>query len=815
MNWNEILDGTDPQRLKDQLSLAAVVQAHGVALRPAGERLVGLCPFHDDHDASFAVWRTEDGDELCGCWSCDFRPGDLFSFLQRAKDVRFGDALQLAANYQRDGLPEAPPIPDSEPDPDAPQRIRSTVESTEGQGIDLLAELMFDKGHPATPEWVAEEFRVGTTGRSGEVVIPHYARSGALEAAKWRNLERKPIAYGGSQLNAMYGEWRDLGRTDVVVCEGESDTWAVAWMLRDAPVDVLGVPSGVTSKPRPQWIDPLKGRTVTILFDADPAGRRGVSAWVNALSGVADEIRVAMLPEGEDAVSAGQDETIQALRSAWPATTPPAGGLQRRAVYAKDRQDGTPVDYSDFVLDVQQVVETEDDTIFEVTNPHRADGPWQLHTSTVIDPNKLSRWVSGTFLGVWKGGRRENAELLGLLKSDAVDKPRYKGTEVVGLHGHSFVLPDRVIGPAGWAFVEPTRDTGFGRHVTLNESEWDPRVLSALSQMHAPDVITPLLGWVAAAPLRSLCRQFPIMALVGGAGWGKTVTAQTVLSAFGFWGSSPTTLTSSTPFAIGALSTATNAFPLWVDEYRLGARKETKEFLDQLIRDAWDGSSSFKGNVKPGGGLELVSYTASAPLLITGEDGFTEKSHAERMVILPMPMEGRDPMALSTVLKLTSPGLGHAYLSWLVARMRSDQFAMPPVLNDRHRQAIAVVRWGWDMLYQFAGEVGVDIGTLDLSRAEREYEEMSNDNPYVMSLREALNHSDNAGNPIVWVEGDDICFRPLALVSWANSNGITLPGRTRAMNAWLRERWRMSDNSSRTVVRSARLHGAAPDVCGP
>ena len=83
MNYGSLLNDSDPHALKGQVSLAAVVQAHGVELRPLGERLVGQCPFHEDSDPSFAVWKIEDDVELCGCWVCDFRPGDVYDFLRR------------------------------------------------------------------------------------------------------------------------------------------------------------------------------------------------------------------------------------------------------------------------------------------------------------------------------------------------------------------------------------------------------------------------------------------------------------------------------------------------------------------------------------------------------------------------------------------------------------------------------------------------------------------------------------------------------------------------------------------------------------
>ena len=296
MDYGSLLNDSDPQTLKGQVSLAAVVAAHDVELTVAGERLVGLCPFHDDHDASFAIWKLDDDTELCGCWSCDFRPGDVYDFLRRKRGVTFTEAVRLVAEYAKGGLPTAPAIPERVIDPEAPERFRAAVRETEGKSLATLAELLLDKNHPATAEWVAAEFKVGV--RRQEILIPHYGPNGELDAAKWRTLDRKPVSFPGSNLVALYGAWRDLGRQDVVLCEGESDTWATAYLLSDDDTDVLGLPSGVSEKPKPEWIAQLKGRNVTLLFDGDEAGCRAAALWIGALATQAD-IRVAMLPEGE------------------------------------------------------------------------------------------------------------------------------------------------------------------------------------------------------------------------------------------------------------------------------------------------------------------------------------------------------------------------------------------------------------------------------------------------------------------------------------------------------------------------------------
>lgn len=816
MDYGSLLNDSDPQTLKGQVSLAAVVMAHDVELTVAGERLVGLCPFHDDHDASFAIWKLDDDTELCGCWSCDFRPGDVYDFLRRKRDVSFPEAVRLVADYAKAGLPTAPAIPERVIDPEAPERFRAAVRETEGKSLATLAELLLDKNHPATAEWVATEFKVGV--RKGEIVIPHYGPNGELDAAKWRTLDRKPVAFPGSNLVALYGAWRDLGRRDVVLCEGESDTWAVAYLLRDSDVDVLGLPSGVSQKPKPEWVSQLRDRNVTLLFDGDDAGCRAAAQWIGSLSNQAD-IRVAMLPEGEDAVSAGPAAAQTALSRAWPYVDPGKLPISRTSSgyvkYATSDHEKFTV-LSNFVLNVQRVIIGEDGgATFEVSVVGRGPQTYQLPESIMVDPNRFKKWAAHEFLGAWKGGNREVVELMELVVAEAILAPRLRGTTIAGLHDDTFVLPGGSIGSRGWAFLTPQIDTNLAENIRLTEpAPWSPNVLVGLRDLHASPIITPLLGWVAAAPLRSLCPQFPIFACVGGAGWGKTTVVQTVLDAFGFWTRQPTTLTSTTPFAMTAMAGSTNALPVWVDEYRGGARKDTKLVLDQIIRDAWDGSSGYKGSVKEGGGMELSSYTAIAPLLITGEDGFSETSHAERMVIVPIPREGRNSEALELVRRSPAAGLGHEYLRWLVGQLNNDTLPRWPEVDNRHGQAMAVVSWGWSLLHQFAIEHGVEMGPLDLSTVDAEFTSMERRSPYEEALREGIGQIASDGRPFVWEEGEDICVRIQPLVKFVHgATDIVLPGSARAMETYLCQRWTTLKERNASV-RYLRLKGALTDLDG-
>ena len=61
--------------------------------RRGGRELVGLCPFHDDHDPSL---RVDAERQSYKCWACG-EGGDCFAFVQKIENVSFRDALELLA----------------------------------------------------------------------------------------------------------------------------------------------------------------------------------------------------------------------------------------------------------------------------------------------------------------------------------------------------------------------------------------------------------------------------------------------------------------------------------------------------------------------------------------------------------------------------------------------------------------------------------------------------------------------------------------------------------------------------------------------
>lgn len=79
-------------RLKRDADLVALVRAKGVVLKPHGKDLLGLCPFHDDHEPSLVVTPSKN---LWHCLGACKQGGSPIDWLMKAEGVSFRHAVEL------------------------------------------------------------------------------------------------------------------------------------------------------------------------------------------------------------------------------------------------------------------------------------------------------------------------------------------------------------------------------------------------------------------------------------------------------------------------------------------------------------------------------------------------------------------------------------------------------------------------------------------------------------------------------------------------------------------------------------------------
>jgi 5S rRNA maturation endonuclease (ribonuclease M5) len=774
----------DPKTIKDNVSLAGVIMALGVDLSmEMNGDFTGLCPFHNDTRPSLSVYIGAGGQKW-SCWACSLY-GDVYDFVQRFTGCSFAESKSKVIAYRDSGELPDPPDVVSKRRADPKDLVAYLDRSRGVSGV--LPELIEDRGIAVPLAWIRNEW--GVCDDMANVYIPHYDMDGDVVGLKKRwHLDWVPIAEPGSDLSHLYGCWKDQGRQDVILCEGESDTWLVSYLLRDSDYEVFGLPHGVCG-PTQEWVATLTGRNITLLFDSDSAGRTAVEKWlsdpaVNAYLG----LKVAILPDGADCNSARSDVVIEAIESAmkWEGTADIKVRIERdRYVYTNAQGEDVPV--SDFTFDVQRLVIMQDTMLYEVEVPGKSEAQF-LMADDLTSRAKLRVWTTKRMLA-WSGSDNQITELSKLLKAQSITVPRVKGVDVVGLHQDVFVLPDKCLGSSGWGYVPPENDTHLIDFLHVEEEPWDLTIILHLLQLHDIQVMSPVLGWIAAAPFRSLFEQFPILSVTGGSGWGKTTILHTVLRSFGFWTKSPPTLTGSTPHAILSYASSTNSIPIWFDEYRPGARLDARMALDQVIRDAYDGSSRISGGMYESK-MKIKAQPACAPLIVSGEDAFIETSHIERMVLVNMPKEGKNSSAWTSCNAAKVGGLGFAYLSWCLEQLRAGLLPPLPRNPDRAAHSLGVAEWGYTILNDFTTSIcGYYLPEFDGSRCAYN-QKVAKDRPVILEAIDLTRNVQDANNTMIsFVDSSgDGYVKTQSLCKWCQTHSdIKLPGGSKAVQRWLEE----------------------------
>src|SRR5579871_6324601 len=89
------------QHLKAQVDIANVVGEY-VRLRRVGNRLTGLCPFHNEKTPSFSIYADH---QFFKCFGCDAK-GDVFNFVMMIEGLTFWEALKKLAEQNGIVLPK-------------------------------------------------------------------------------------------------------------------------------------------------------------------------------------------------------------------------------------------------------------------------------------------------------------------------------------------------------------------------------------------------------------------------------------------------------------------------------------------------------------------------------------------------------------------------------------------------------------------------------------------------------------------------------------------------------------------------------------
>jgi hypothetical protein len=737
LNLRELIEiasastAVDYATAKRSLPIAWLLEQHGYSLTVDGPRLKTNCPFHQDDGGAHNQTFTVHGEDLekYGCWSCSAK-GDSVNLLKHfepelatveGKDTPalFKRVRELITDVVDSGWTEPSGVSKQATKPFDIKAAQDLVASSQldpnvpriQEFVDYKRQQRGERSWPYSAQWLAEEWNVGTYGQW--LIIPYYTADDNLTAYKrWTDPTKPRMAASQSsgQWEHLYGEWKeDDGNDSILLCEGESDTWYSSFHVGQ-DYRVLGLPLGVQSSV--SAASRLSGRSVFVAFDGDEAGRGAAQRWAEALEAVECDVKIVPIPEDCDLSTAGDIRTL--LSQARPLVEKPPDIKVTPGGYVRVGKEGSKSAISNWVFVPTRSLHGDGTFAFE--GKLKPGGDFAvLQASDLSSDTNSTKWAA-KYGRTWYGTTKDARLLLGMLQADEVFLPSGKLVTVAGLHEDTFVWPGGKIGMQPLTYLPPQASTNIEKHLKIERQPYSTELVHTLRALQAQEITDPILAWMAAAPLRSRMTAFPFIAITGGHGSGKTMTTETMLRVF--TGSWVLNTFKGTPHAVTSTIASTNAFPIQLDEYRPGGRKDTLDTVEQLLREAYTEEAQQKGGLQ-GNWAALTEIKPSAPIVVTGEDMFTEGSHADRMIPMSMNKKHQNRQAYEILREKMQTGLPHAYLSFLNEKIADGSIPHKPIpivpagplgLSTRQRDNIGILNYGWSVLQAFMAENGDSLG---------------------------------------------------------------------------------------------------------
>ena len=335
------------EEVRQKLDLAEFIGEY-VQLKPVGHgRLKGLCPFHKEKSPSFQV-DTQRG--LFHCFGCK-AGGDAFSFLQQIENIPFSEALErlaLRTGVQLEHRPKEKHHRD----------IYEVNELALGYFRDHLnSEITaYLVGRGIYPELI-KRFELGYAPNGWDGLIQYAKARGTDERQlkqaglisenesgrvydKFRHRVMFPIrdalgrllGFGGRVLDdskpkylntpetdvfkkgeLLYGLNLSGKRSELIIVEGYLDVIAMHGAGYTETVATLG--TSLTAEHT--YLLARQGVSkLSLLFDADDAGRKATLAGLDQTLGSQLEVKALTLPNGKDPADAVLDGDIEGIKAA-------------------------------------------------------------------------------------------------------------------------------------------------------------------------------------------------------------------------------------------------------------------------------------------------------------------------------------------------------------------------------------------------------------------------------------------------------------------------------------------------------------------
>ncbi|MGH8772368.1 MAG: CHC2 zinc finger domain-containing protein, partial [Burkholderiales bacterium] len=312
--------------------MAAFIRSRGVTLTQRGKQLVGLCPFHDDHEPSLVVDAKK---QLWNCLGACHEGGDVYRFVMKADSVDFREAHRRLGGHEPESKSVA--VEDQQwleravehyharllQTPGAQDYLRARgVTAAEfvtsfrvGYSDGTLAEKLSAEGRRALR-------RVGVLTGSGRellrgcVVFPLVAASGSYMGQVvdlyGRSIEGRRHLFLPGERRGVFNPAGAKNTDEVIVTESVIDA-AALWSagLRNV-IPTYGT-TGLTDEIIAHLVE-CRVKRVVLLLDTDEAGRAAAIDMAERLAAVNIEARSVELPAKDAAEFIAKGGTADAER---------------------------------------------------------------------------------------------------------------------------------------------------------------------------------------------------------------------------------------------------------------------------------------------------------------------------------------------------------------------------------------------------------------------------------------------------------------------------------------------------------------------
>jgi DNA primase len=354
-----LIDKAEIERVKRANELVAFIRARGVTLTQRGKQLVGLCPFHDDHEPSLIV---DPKKQLWNCLGAWHEGGDVYRFVMKADGVDFREAHRRLGGNEAES--KSVGVEDQ-------QWLERAVMHYHARLLQTPAAQDYLRSRGITAAEIATSFRLGYSdgtlgeklsaegrralrrvgvltgsGRelmSGCVIFPLVAASGShnghVVGLYGRSIEGRRHLYLPGERRGVFNPEGAKNTEEAIITESVIDA-AALWSagLRNV-IPTYGT-TGLTEEIIAHLVE-CRVKRVVLMMDADEAGRAAAIDMTARLATVNIDARPVELPAKDAAefiASGGTADDVRRIITPATATTTSA---PRSALQVETSNDGS------------------------------------------------------------------------------------------------------------------------------------------------------------------------------------------------------------------------------------------------------------------------------------------------------------------------------------------------------------------------------------------------------------------------------------------------------------------------------------------